>query len=151
MGSSPSATLFYGYYWQTDEEREAVEAARERTDLGEDWYDWKAELARRAGHPDPWVNYPSDPPKEALAEWRVITRQFGAGVDIGEHCEYDTCHYLYVEASRSHAGDWSGRAVNPAKMVVDPAWRAMLDRWLEAFGLQAPQAEPGWWLLSDYG
>jgi hypothetical protein len=28
MGSSPSATLFYGYYWETEAQREAVEDAR---------------------------------------------------------------------------------------------------------------------------
>jgi hypothetical protein len=162
MGSSPSATLFYGYYWHTDGQREAIEDAMNHNGPGEDWYGWQGMLAKRAGHVDPWASYPSGMDRAAglawctenraaLDAWNELTAQFGGEVDVNSHSEYDTCYYLHANASKTCASDWSGRAVNPATMVVDPAWRVMLDCWLETFGLQAPQPEPGWWLVPDYG
>lgn len=162
MGVSTDAILFYGYCW--DEEADLMDRIREGDDNSSGWAEV---ILRRRGEHDPWDGYPAGeglpyaekramqtawiednrPSIDAWGEARkAVEREHP--VSLGHHCSGE-CSMPYLAAFSLCASRGYPKAVELPP--VDPAWREALDAWLALFGIEKPQPEPKWWLVSFWG
>lgn len=170
MGVSTNAILFYGFCW--DEEADIVNL--DDVDEGDGHQDWPEMLARKRGHVNPWDACPTAE-FEAIADyttrqlaydgWRKEHREeldawYKAqedirdeyGVEIGRHCS-DECSmpYVYVACSKVLAYRGYPKEITPDMMAVNPEWESMLWRFCADLGIEPPQENPQWWLVSFWG
>jgi hypothetical protein len=171
MGASIDAHLFYGYIWDDEDDYGKIACAIHGVD--EDDYepgehslsDWADVIHERRGHPNPWVDFPNDAPqattdawvaanREAIdrkfAELKAIKDEFGVSLDWHGHHECQAPHLLISGTKRTASGT-DGLGVTAADLWVNPDWRDRLDKWLAEFGIEAPQPEPQWWIVAEYG
>lgn len=157
MGTSTNAILFYGYCWE------------EETELfpGTDDWDWPKVILQNQGAKNPWDDFveaiPGEPykKKEARSEaWRNKNRaaldkwyeekesiKESRGVNLDVHCSSDY-PIPYLAAKGSETKSRRGSPEEIVSLDVKPGWREKLDGWLAEMGVERPQAEPKWWLVS---
>jgi hypothetical protein len=143
------AEIFYGYSWRSPEEFGFS------TDDFHALYAWEEEQIENilvaGGHePDPEVQ---------TSEWQALhdaaAKTLGASMENHGSDNGDmVCPHLRAAAAPKWWADHFGRG-NPIELSklrdVDPAWKAALDRYLAAHGIEPPQGEnqPGWWVVAD--
>ncbi len=173
MSNSLDAVLFYGYLWCDDDDRERIGRAihgvteEDYDDCDHSPGDWIDIVHRRRGHVNPWDTRPvSASADDAAAErWiaenrealdrmyetkEAIDDEFGVAIGWHGHTD-DQAPHLRIVGTEQRASYNNGLAVLPEMLGVDPDWRDRLDKWLAEFGIEAPQPEPGWWLVAEYG
>lgn len=161
MGQSADAILFYGYVW--DDEHDIFAG----TDIDDDG--WVAAVARRRGHADPWLNYPSvegltyeaqrkigdawtAANRAALDAWRDVKAsvELEFAIEVFDHCSSE-CRMPAVAAMRYEASRGNPVQIDAATLTIDPAWDERLDRWFAEMGVKKPHDRPGWYLVSYWG
>lgn len=121
VSTSTNAILFYGYHWDGDPPW---------SDPGEDEDDGDYEDRYEDGEDDSDDDEPPD--------------AFGCG--FGTHCSYECpMYYLAVRSSEQEA--YRG---NPVKVKTETGkeWDARLAKALKKYGIEPPQKNPQWWLVS---
>jgi hypothetical protein len=171
MGSSADAILFYGYLWDDDESTAEIAGAihgvdRDEYDRGEHSISgWEELIHERRGGTNPWRACPDDERK--IAAWKAtntpaitdyfvskkrIQDEFGVGIGLHGAPAHDVdAPHLFIAGTDDRVSGPDGLAVTPEVLAVGPDWKARLDRWLAEFGIEPPQAEPQWWIVSEYG
>lgn len=156
MGQSTDAYLFYGYCWSEESEDLDFETDMDR---------WAENKLKAQGHSDPWGGYPEGADRAmrdlwmaqndaAIDAWRdkksALTE--AADVDWDSHCSHD-CPMPLLKVRGTHVTAWRGSPMPITSIEVGAEWKAKLDAFLEAEGIEAPEGEnqPGWWLASDWG
>lgn len=155
MGQSTDAYLFYGYAWteNTDE-----------LDFTADMDEWAERTLKTQGHTDPWDGYPERADKNtreqwmrdnntAIDTWRDMKSQLteAAGIDWDTHCSGDyPMPFLTIRGT--HTTAWRGRPMPITSIETADDWRAKLDAFLAAEGIEPPEGDnqPGWWLASNW-
>jgi hypothetical protein len=170
MGASIDAHLFYGYLWDDGDDYGKIACAIHGVD--EDDYepgehslsDWVEIVLERRGHVDPWLSHPGGTDavnkawvaanREAIDARHdakdAIASEFGVDLGVHGHHECQAPHLLIAGTKRTASGP-DGLGITAADLWVDPDWRDRLDKWLAEFGIEAPQPEPQWWIVAEYG
>lgn len=166
MGVSTDAVIFYGYCWSEEEEL---------IDTGDK--EWSELILAKRGETNPWDQHPPDNParsetmeqyranearsktwreanRAALDAWsakkRAVQKEFG--VELQQHCsDAHSMPYLEIAEAGFMARRGYPEEIDVTQLAVDPRWKGMLDAWLAEFGIEKPQAEPRWWLVSWWG
>lgn len=156
MGQSTDAYLYYGYTWTEESEDLDFEPSMD---------DWAEKKLKADGHTDPWDNYPENVDRAtsdkwmrdndaAIGRWSDMKKELqeATGVDWNSHCsgEYPM-PFLHVRGT--HVTAWRGSPKAITSIEVGDGWKAKLDAFLEAEGIEPPEGEnqPGWWLASNWG
>lgn len=151
MGQSTNAYLFYGYCWDDEVEFD--------TDMDA----WAEAHLKAAGQTDPWDAHPGGHRPDWVAEnsaaidaWHDAKKALAdaQSVDWGAHCS-DECPfpYLFVRGTETTAYRGYPKPVDAAALTVGEDWKAKLDAFLAAEGIDPPDGEnqPGWWMASYRG
>lgn len=160
MSVSTDAILFYGYCWN-EEDLELVEG------------EWEEVILKKRGEVNPWDSMPKDLeeylPGETYAgkrargdawigkyrkeidEWHEkkekVRKEFG--VDRCFHCSGGcSMPYIAVKEVGVTANRGYPEAIDPSMFAIQPEWKDKLDRFMKELGIEKPQPEPQWWLVS---
>lgn len=85
-----------------------------------------------------------------------LLREVNANVEIGWYgVDGHEGTYLYIVASEKTAGQFNPESIDLDRLFLDAAanknwWKAMLDTFLSTVGVEPPDGQPGWWLVSRY-
>ena len=165
MSVSTNATLFFGYCWDEEvrlftadkPEGEWMDIVLHRRGVHNPYNDFPAGsfdhirgYAEKCKAENEWFSANRKSLDDYLRQVRQVVEEFG--IVVGDHCS-DSCRMPYVAVAGAVKSAYRGdpQAIDPAKLVADPAWPGKLDRFLNEFGITKPQPEPGWWLVSIWG
>ncbi len=158
MGSSPSATLFYGVIPSSTDECDLSRPwALALPDFDGDEYDAESALAAILGWKEvAYADEKTDPANYAV--WLANLKEQWA---LKEACPIEFLAQGYegqdgsaivIKASVTSQLDWGTRPIDKGAMFPGPTWKAELERWREILKIPAEQwGEPSWYLMADYG